>query len=252
MSEFTKPKASNNGAVGGMLGAPTNAPITPLRLFYVTYFDVDGNRMELLVWSETLDGVPDHWRRHFRENDELDCIFEVPIASPKPGPIGWHTPGGVCAVFDRLGKGGSRKGKINELPPRVQTLLAAEYKWIEKTSGTEYLSYTDMKIQETIKFEDDRKTEAAGELSLPKNGGTPSPLRLYFVDFIELELFVWSETVDDVADHWRGHYDLYDDDEESDESYKPDRIFEISIAAPTPGVVMWHALWRKGANLPSG
>jgi hypothetical protein len=61
---------------------------------------------------------------------------------------------------------------------------------------------------------------------------------LFFVDFFELELFVWSATVDDVADHWRDHYELYDNNEEPDESYKPDRIVEISIAAPSAGVVM--------------
>lgn len=120
MNEFRKfPNASNNGGVAGMLATPTNVGITPpLRLYYVTYFNVDGNRMEFLVWSEALDGVPGHWRRHFHEDAEFDCIFEVPLAAPKRGPVGWHTHGGVRCVFDRLGKDGARNGKRYELPPQ--------------------------------------------------------------------------------------------------------------------------------------
>jgi hypothetical protein len=64
------------------------------------------------------------------------------------------------------------------------------------------------------------------------------PLRLYFVvhdndDGENLDLFVWSEALDAVIDHWRSYYEL-DDDEQ------PERIFEISMAAPRPGPVEWN------------
>jgi hypothetical protein len=71
-----------------------------------------------------------------------------------------------------------------------------------------------------------------------KNVGITPRLRLYFVahhddDGENYDLFVWSGTLDAVADHWRSHYELDDDEEQ------PDRIFEISIVVPRPGPVPW-------------
>lgn len=248
---------NNDSRSAGKLSNSADVNINPrLRLFYVTYFNGDGNRMDLLVWSETLEGVPDHWRNHFHEEEELDCIFEVPIAAPRLGPVRWHTPGGACCVFDRIGKGGARNDKLYELPLRVQKLLAAKYNWPEEKFIAKSFSNTDREVKETSEIKDDCNTDTACELSTPPNVGVAQPLRLYFVDHWERELFVWSETVDDVANHWRDHYELYDyDDEESDEPCEapdPDRIVEISIAAPRSGVVVWHALWEKRVSLSPG
>jgi hypothetical protein len=76
-------------------------------------------------------------------------------------------------------------------------------------------------------------------VAIGRGASMTQPLRLYFVDAQtedgeRLDLFVWSETLHGVADHWRSYYELNADEQ-------PDRIFEISTAAPRPGPVRWHA-----------
>jgi hypothetical protein len=91
----------------------------PLRLFFVSASNEDGESQELFVWAETVDAVADHWRDYFQlddgeESDELyddeqpDRIFEIPIAAPRPGPVEWYAAGHVCCVFDKQGRGGAR------------------------------------------------------------------------------------------------------------------------------------------------
>jgi hypothetical protein len=83
--------------------------------------------------------------------------------------------------------------------------------------------------KELVGVEDKDKFNSKKKVAAP-------PLRLYFVahaDGENYDLFVWSETLDTVADHWRSYYEL-------DADERPDRICEVSIAAPRRGPVQWH------------
>ena len=75
-------------------------------------------------------------------------------------------------------------------------------------------------------------------------------LRLYFVnhddaDGCNFDLFVWSETLDTVIDHWRRYFEFLTDDE-------PHRIFEIPTGSPLPGPIPWHSTVRCVLGDPWG
>jgi hypothetical protein len=106
----------------GEPSTPPNVSIAPsLRFYFVSDFNGDGESRELFVWAESVDAVADHWRDHFQlyeynddeepnelYDEEPDRIFEIPIEAPRPGPVGWYTPGELSCVFDKQGRGGAR------------------------------------------------------------------------------------------------------------------------------------------------